>query len=965
MNQIQQITTPIREASGKKLQAFTVFTTLIVAFIVFSSTLLLTGYSKLDLLDQYVCELPDIVQDREEEVINRSRLFEEDVRARGSLGARLYEADNEQLELPKLKRICSTISAESISLTDENGTVLHTTGPVTPPELFEARLPELEMRVPVLELYEASPDGAEEVHAEEAHAGTAIVMFPIQGDPAHRLVYEFSCEPMLEIYNTIGNWNDVLSRMFSGLDVYAFVRSGEDFPGSYSLDSFTKEEREQLSRETFDRFQDSRAFHGIGNKYSWRLLSFRNHLSLAVLSPFPALEADLLMVVPLWGLISTGVYCALTLSAFIVFSLILYSLYVLKVCSRKNGSEDMDSFLRRLPGKTRPGRNLLLASIACFSIMLLMLENDATIAYIGTTKRMALQNEVVWHENQTDTIRSSYTDIYRKRTQALAKLLTEHQEYRTHTSLEVLSEAIQAEYVMLFDKTGHEVLSSNSYTNFSVNGAHANLNEEYRAVLLGYPYAVVGPEEDPYTKQQQIGTAILLQDENEAPDGFLLAVFDAGVMNEELEKESLEHTVSSFAVTDGYSAAVIDAETGTFLAHTDEDKIGLSAKDYLTAETYTEDYAGFTTYDGKDMYISGTFSNGKSLLFMVPDRLGNTFNFAAFAMIAAVLLILGVLYCPKARELCARAMDEAIDNQTIEEDMQTDITPSLSVFTYGYAVFITLLAAVTLFAAYTMEWPAFTFVFGGLWSRGVHLFSLWAALFFLAVTLCVTILLRRALQSAEKRTDSRTRTILKLADSSAAYAAGACIVLGILYMFGVNTTALLASAGIVSIAVGMGAKDMAADIIAGVFIAIEDSIHMGDVVSIDSWKGRVTDMGIRTIQITDDKEHVKILNNSNITDLVNMSRKITDCSMELILEPRVSMAEIENILHKAVETASETFPELHGSLKLKEIHVVPKTRCTVVLTYSCAEVSRKSVARHLKEFLMEQIEEDMDRASNA
>ena len=164
-------------------------------------------------------------------------------------------------------------------------------------------------------------------------------------------------------------------------------------------------------------------------------------------------------------------------------------------------------------------------------------------------------------------------------------------------------------------------------------------------------------------------------------------------------------------------------------------------------------------------------------------------------------------------------------------------------------------------------------MFGGLWSRGVHLFSLWAALFFLAVMLSAVLLFRMAIKGAEKRTNLRARTALKLVNSFVAYAAGILLVAVILHMFGVNTVALLASAGIVSIAVGMGAKDIVSDVVAGLFLIVEDSIHIGDEVSVGSWKGRVTDMGIRTTKIADEDQNVKILNNSHISDIVNMSRK--------------------------------------------------------------------------------------------
>jgi small conductance mechanosensitive channel len=92
-------------------------------------------------------------------------------------------------------------------------------------------------------------------------------------------------------------------------------------------------------------------------------------------------------------------------------------------------------------------------------------------------------------------------------------------------------------------------------------------------------------------------------------------------------------------------------------------------------------------------------------------------------------------------------------------------------------------------------------------------------------------------------------------------------------MLGVNTTALLASAGVISIAVGLGAQSMASDIIAGFFIILEDSIHVGDYVNAGGVTGKVTDMGIRTIEITDDEGDVVLITNSKVSPVRNMSKK--------------------------------------------------------------------------------------------
>ena len=133
--------------------------------------------------------------------------------------------------------------------------------------------------------------------------------------------------------------------------------------------------------------------------------------------------------------------------------------------------------------------------------------------------------------------------------------------------------------------------------------------------------------------------------------------------------------------------------------------------------------------------------------------------------------------------------------------------------------------------------------------------------------------MRSILSAVEGRLSLRAKTVTRLADSLFSYVVFIFLAFSILSMFGVNTMALLASAGVISIAVGMGAQSMAADLLAGFFMLVEGSIHVGDHVSVSGIRGYVTDMGIRTMEITDEDGYVVILNNSQVSNVINMKKK--------------------------------------------------------------------------------------------
>lgn len=71
----------------------------------------------------------------------------------------------------------------------------------------------------------------------------------------------------------------------------------------------------------------------------------------------------------------------------------------------------------------------------------------------------------------------------------------------------------------------------------------------------------------------------------------------------------------------------------------------------------------------------------------------------------------------------------------------------------------------------------------------------------------------------------------------------------ILQRLNIDVTAILASAGVVGVAVGLGAQHMVRDVLAGIALLSEGLVHVGDVITYETHTGTVERIGIRTIQI--------------------------------------------------------------------------------------------------------------------
>lgn len=101
-------------------------------------------------------------------------------------------------------------------------------------------------------------------------------------------------------------------------------------------------------------------------------------------------------------------------------------------------------------------------------------------------------------------------------------------------------------------------------------------------------------------------------------------------------------------------------------------------------------------------------------------------------------------------------------------------------------------------------------------------------------------LLRQSKLSGEppSETEKRLETITRLVRQAAVIVLWVIITLTILKEIGVNIGPILASAGIVGLAVGFGAQNLVRDFIAEFFFILENQVRVGDVAILEKLKGK-------------------------------------------------------------------------------------------------------------------------------
>jgi len=136
-------------------------------------------------------------------------------------------------------------------------------------------------------------------------------------------------------------------------------------------------------------------------------------------------------------------------------------------------------------------------------------------------------------------------------------------------------------------------------------------------------------------------------------------------------------------------------------------------------------------------------------------------------------------------------------------------------------------------------------------------------------------LLRQGQAVGEPPSESakRVETIIRLVRQASLLALWLTVLLVVLKEIGVEIGPILASAGIVGVAVGFGAQNLVRDVISGFFFILENQVRVGDVAIINGTGGLVERINFRTIVLRDLSGTVHVFPNGSVTTMSNLTNE--------------------------------------------------------------------------------------------
>lgn len=140
-------------------------------------------------------------------------------------------------------------------------------------------------------------------------------------------------------------------------------------------------------------------------------------------------------------------------------------------------------------------------------------------------------------------------------------------------------------------------------------------------------------------------------------------------------------------------------------------------------------------------------------------------------------------------------------------------------------------------------------------------------------------------------------TVAQLVCNLLKWVVGIFLVIAVLAIWGVDTTALITGAGVITLVVGLGMQSLIQDVVAGLFIIFENEFNVGDIITIDDYRGEVVEIGIRTTKLKA-VGNIKIFNNSAITGVLNQTIEPSTAKTLVDIEYGASLAEVEGIIRE-------------------------------------------------------------------
>ena len=219
-----------------------------------------------------------------------------------------------------------------------------------------------------------------------------------------------------------------------------------------------------------------------------------------------------------------------------------------------------------------------------------------------------------------------------------------------------------------------------------------------------------------------------------------------------------------------------------------------------------------------------------------------------------------------------------------------------------------------------------------------------------ALTIVLTLLaifLLKVIRRGIGMKNKKIATFISLSFSLLKWVIIIAAVIRILMVWGVDVLTILAGLGIVALIIGLGCQSLISDIVAGIFLVVDNAFEVGDIVVIDGFRGHVKEIGLKSTKFEDEGGNIKLIQNSDIATVVNLTNSYSLAINEIGIGYNESIKKVEALI---AENMDEIVYGIHGIIKgpfYKGVSEMASSQVTLRFVTTCLEEDRFQIEREL------------------
>ena len=558
--------------------------------------------------------------------------------------------------------------------------------------------------------------------------------------------------------------------------------------------------------------------------------------------------------------------------------------------------------------------------------------------------------------------------MYSERARQNMERFTDHYpELREKSVLETLADSISASSITLYDADGNETVSSGEYIGLTLGRDPERTTYDFRRILNGVPSIVHGEETDEITGRSEIRIAVRMTDAGDPEQyGVLMISVDPGL----LTSDFLQMTDSVLKNLSGEDVilCIASPESGEILfsgreelADRDISALGLSSgelQNSIIKNVETDEGSLFITSAALSIpgMGDGVQASEKPVAIYAARRTSFSSGMLYSALAGSLMFI--VIYAVIAWLVLAGYTDAFFEqNKRLGRPLEnkekgwqgvrnyiSSIRPEkmgLITMELVIALYLTQQIPISGFHTALARNSVYYYLNSGEWEKGLNLFALAGILLLLGQILLCVILIRILLGVCSSFAGAKGKTIFRLIRSLISYLALFTFLILAMTYIDVSMTAILAAIGTLGIAVSLGAQHFVSDIIAGLTLVFEGTIHVGDIVDLGTGMkihhGVVRQIGLRFISLQTSDGNIVTLSNRDVSMTTNMTQLNSRCACEFTISSEYPIEEIEQLLKRKLPEIGEKERKILNGPVYDGIISLTGGSMTLLITAECRE----------------------------